>query len=115
MTGLQATVLCRGYLRETALEDVRLGDLMDRMASGDIRRPEFEVHLRRDDALIGLLVAGPLFAAEPAAPSGRWCVTFADPNDEAGRWCLAAGPSSSDYRWFVFCGAETELLESCAV
>jgi hypothetical protein len=112
------TLTCVGYVDEQALDGIDLEDLAARIVARTIRRPEFFVQIRDSDGVaIGSLNAGPLYPSGSNGRHGQWCVTYADANEEEdGLWCLAVGGETGhQYSRYIFCGAETELLECCAV
>lgn len=107
-------VTCHGYLEAVDLSSVDLEDLARKILAEEIGRPEFFVEILDDAALVGTMHTGPLYPTDPDTPADRWCLTFAEPN-ENGRWCLSTERAVEQYHWYVFCGGETEILESCAM
>lgn len=107
-------ITCHGHLEAADLLDVDLESLARKILADEIGRPEFFVEILDGATLLGTVLAGPLYTVDSNAPADRWCLTFSEPN-EHGRWCLSAAKSLGTYEWYVFCGGETEILDSCAL
>lgn len=107
-------VTCRGYMAGAEVSDVDLEALTRRIVAEEIGRSEFFVEIVDGGALLGTVHTGLLYDADTGASADRWCVTFADATKN-GRWCLSLPEGPGKYKWYVFCGGETEILESCAV
>jgi hypothetical protein len=110
------TLHIQGYVPPEPFSRERLAELAGDILAERIARDEIVIELP-DSARgpAGSLVLAPLWPAEPDAARGTWCLAFNEPNPD-GRWCLAEGEGASEtHRWYVWLGAEIQILDCCAV
>jgi len=110
-------VTCDGYLDgvETTLES--LDSIVAQIEQEQIRRPEFFVEAFEPDASrpAASLHFGHAIAIDDESSTG-WCLTYTRHMAPLETVCMCIGDTGeSSYGWFIYCGAESQILECCVI
>ena len=106
---MKKIISCVGYYQEKPFTPQLLDEIVELIENEKIKRPEIEIDLNDSKSGVSNLHLGLLIPLDFESHKKLWCLTIRLNNK---LFCYSKS-QSREFDWYLYCGAETEVVNSC--